>query len=508
MSDKINNLLLTDTATPTSVVKINEQGVKETPSLFDSLLSSVISKETNGEISTTLTTKNIENPHITIENQNQEDIKVDIATEQIVVNKSEIKEVTVEEKKEDTQKINNTTSSLLDKLVIEAKKDLEKTSGPDVLLNKIDQAVVVPEIISVEEPIVVDQEEIKTDISKITADTIIPSENEVLVSNIETISVIKNEELSLMDKLIQKTTEKIVTTNITNDIITESSTKQIESEDLITNIYLGSQKNQFNNQSLFNKKEAVTLLKEGSSVEAIKVSAEMLELGLENIDIQQTKDNKLEIKKTSIDVVDRKKLIENLLAQKNVKSDEIKNLITQSVEASKALLENELTLAEDGMVNVNSPLSYNIQSKIIGARQQMATMMSDIARQMYENYKPPVTAFRINLNPTELGSIAILMKNDKNSGLSISMNVSNSVTLDTLIENQNVLKNSLNKTFNENTKFDLDFTSSNENGNNQSSNSQDNQQNNRRFEQQIDTQSILQLQEENKDREEKVIDYM
>ena len=59
-------------------------------------------------------------------------------------------------------------------------------------------------------------------------------------------------------------------------------------------------------------------------------------------------------------------------------------------------------------VNVSSPLSYNIQSKkIIGAKQQMVTVMSDIARQMYENYKPPVTAFRINLNPTELGSIAI-----------------------------------------------------------------------------------------------------
>jgi hypothetical protein len=25
----------------------------------------------------------------------------------------------------------------------------------------------------------------------------------------------------------------------------------------------------------------------------------------------------------------------------------------------------------------------------------MVTVMSDIARQMYENYKPPVTAFRI-----------------------------------------------------------------------------------------------------------------
>ena len=132
--------------------------------------------------------------------------------------------------------------------------------------------------------------------------------------------------------------------------------------------------------------------------------------------------------------------------------------------------------------------------------------MSDVARQMYENYKPPVTAFKINLNPTELGSIAILMKSDKNNGLSITMNVSNNVTLDTLIENQNLLKNSLNKTFDENTKFNLDFGSSNQNSNNQSSSNQN--QSNRQFEQQMDTQTILQLKEENKDIEEKVIDYM
>ena len=136
----------------------------------------------------------------------------------------------------------------------------------------------------------------------------------------------------------------------------------------------------------------------------------------------------------------------------------------------------------------------------------MATMMSDIARQMYENYKPPVTVFRINLNPVDLGNIAILMKNDKNNGLSISMNISNPTTLDALIDNQNVLRNSLNKTFDENTKIKLDFSSSNQNDN-QSSNSQSNQNQGRRFERQMDTQSVLQLKEENKNREEN-IDYM
>lgn len=194
------------------------------------------------------------------------------------------------------------------------------------------------------------------------------------------------------------------------------------------------------------------------------------------------------------------------MQEKNIKSEDIKILITKSVEASNALLENSLELADDGIVNVNSPLSYNIQSKIIGAKQQMSTMMSDIAKQMYENYKPPVTVFRIILNPLELGSIAILMKSDKNNALSISMNVSNNATLDALVDNQNILRNSLNKTFDENTKFNLDFSSSNQSNN--QSNNQGNQGNKKRFEQQMDTQSILQLKEENKDREEKSLDYM
>ena len=57
---------------------------------------------------------------------------------------------------------------------------------------------------------------------------------------------------------------------------------------------------------------------------------------------------------------------------------------------------------------------------------------------MYENYKPPVTVFKINLNPLELGSIAILMKMIEIMDFHISMNVSNMTTFDALIENQNI----------------------------------------------------------------------
>jgi hypothetical protein len=288
--------------------------------------------------------------------------------------------------------------------------------------------------------------------------------------------------------------------------------KETVSKDLISNIYLGTQKNTINNQELFNKNEAINLLKDANSLNDVKTSAGMLDLGLENINVELEEPldltTKIDInKKLDLDLVTRRNLIDNLILQKNINSEDIKGLITKSIEASSALLENNLNLADDAIVTVNSPLSYNIQSKIIGARQQMSSMMSDIAKQMYENYKPPVTVFKINLNPLELGSIAILMKSDKNNALSISMNISNNSTLDALVENQNILRNSLNKTFDENTKFNLDFSSSNQN-NNQSNGQNNNQGNQNRFEQQMDTQSVLQLKEENKDREEKSIDYM
>jgi hypothetical protein len=343
--------------------------------------------------------------------------------------------------------------------------------------------------------------------------SILPDESLVIEdvnkNSSELASNTKDQKMSLMDQLILKNSAKITLNMTTNDI--NPTEQEIAGKDFISSLYLGSQKNKINNQSLFNKNEAVTLLKDGTSIDTVKTSAEMLDLGLEGIEVDKDIEiDKVEVKTINLKTENKKDFIDNILLDKNVKSDDIKGLITKSVEASAALLENTINLADDATINVNSPLSFNIQSKIIGARQQMATMMSDIAKQMYENYKPPVTAFRINLNPTTLGSIAILMKSDKSNGLSISLSASSTSTLDALVENQNVLKNSLNKTFSENTEFNLDFNSSNQNNNNQSSfnNQSDQGQNPRKFEQQMDTQSILQLKEENKDREEKSIDYM
>ena len=455
--NKVDNSLLTITL-PTEDVE-----VKNIDNKIVDINKIVQNEETN----------KIEEPLLEIPEEKKEVLVTNIIDKVVTTNKEEIKTIEVKEKStiinNDNIKNINTQTTIDESIVVSL--PLKENSNTEKL--------------TIENGINVVEED---------------NNNKSEITNLK-----KDEKLSLMDQLILKNSEKVSVDTINPNTVI----KELVPKDLISSIYLGSQKNLMNNQSLFNKNEAVSLLKDGSSIQAVKTSAEMLDLGLEDINVEQTVEvEKIEVKKTNIDIVDRKNLIDSILSQKNVRSEEIKGLITKSVEASNALIENSITLADDVNVNINSPLSYNIQSRIIGAKQQMSTMMSDIAKQMYENYKPPVTVFKINLNPLELGSIAILMKSDKNNGLSISMNVSNNSTLEALMENQNVLRNSLNKTFDENTRFNLDFNSSNQNSDNQSSNNQSSQNNNGRFEQQMDTQSVLQLKEENKDREEKSIDYM
>lgn len=455
------------------------------------------------------------------------DGSLDITEKQINVNgelklgevASEIKseEIKVDDKKAEIKNTKNNITLVNNeaKTTIDSLKDIDNTQKDAITTSLLDDSSVVPSnvLVNIEEVVTSDKTQISNDSKAIDLVNNQSSTGKIIenanVEELEKVDIKKDVKLSLMDQLIQKNSEKLTIDSIDGiDENLNTPLKDVVVKDLISNIYLGSQKNKITNQNLFNKNEAISLLKEGNSIQAVKTSAEMLDLGLESVNVEQDIgfDN-LDIKKSNIDLLNRKNLIDNLLVKNDIRGEEVKDLITKSIEASNALIDNTLTVADDATVNVNSPLSYNIQSRIIGAKQQMSAMMSDIAKQMYENYKPPVTAFKINLNPLDLGSIAILMKNDKHNGLTISMNVSNNVTLDTLIENQNVLKNSLNKTFDENTKFNLDFSSSNQNSNsNQSSNS--GQGSNRQFEQQMDTRSILELQEENKDREEKVIDYM
>jgi len=311
----------------------------------------------------------------------------------------------------------------------------------------------------------------------------------------------QEKKLSLMDRLILENSKK--TTLLEKDSLNQNlgqntknaSTLNIESQKIEnTNILLADQKNSLTSQLLFNKNEAVKILEQGTNLEDIEKSAKILDLQVDTLEVESEvlKEDLKNIKIDTKEQLERKQILNALLGEKDVRSIDVKNLITSSVEASKALADSTINIVEDQVVEVSHNLTHSIQSRIIGAKQHLTSMMSDIARQMYENYKPPVTAFRINLNPVNMGSIAILMKQDGVSGLNISMSASSLATLEMLIENQNMLRNSLVKTFSDDSNFNLDF-SQGQDSNNQSSNNQNKNRDSQ------DTNFVLKLKEENQD---------
>ena len=448
------------------------------------------------------------NPLVNEENQNIEILnsKPEVNIEENITKDLKdsvpLKEVKVTVKEELKSLNNKVNEDLFVTTLVVDNKEVQKTTVSKIVENE--EKIEVPQ--NIEELVILTNKIIKAEVPEASVKINVDEKLNVL-NNIPPQN--KDTKISLMDQLILKNSnnpQSIIPLEKMNVGQGEVVTKE-----LISNIYLSSQKNSINTQELFNRNEAINLLKDAKSIDDVKTSAGMLDLGLEDVEVDL--DEKLDLssktdlnKKTDLDLLTRKNQINNLMLEKNIKNEDVKVLITKSVEASNALLGNSLQLADDAVVSVNSPLSYNIQSKIIGARQQMSAMMSDIAKQMYENYKPPVTVFRINLNPLELGSIAILMKSDRNNALTISMSASNNGTLEALVENQNILRSSLNKTFDENTKFNFDFSSSNQDKS--QSKEQNNQQNQSRFEERLNTQAELELKEENRNKEEISIDYM
>ena len=387
------------------------------------------------------------------------------------------------------------------------------------LENKIQTSTILKDSLNSENILIVQDEIVNDEAIK---NEVIKNENKVISENVLIIQdeAIKSEDvkinnntkveqkLSLMDQLIQTNSKKDITAKIEEAVsLNPQSIEQTNknSKELASNIFLADQKNSLNNQLLFNKNEAINILKNASGIEDIEKSANILDLNANNLEVEQniSSENLTDLSVDEKEILDRKNILNSILNEKDVRSVDVRNLITNSIEASKALLEDTINIVDDKVLDIQPNLVNSIQSRIVGAKQQMASMMSDVARQMYENYKPPVTVFRMNLNPGDLGTISVLMKQDKSSGLTINMSVSNIATLELLMENQNMLRNSLAKTFNDNANFNLDF-SKGEGGQSQGDSSSNQNQKDKRD---SNTQEILRLKKENKDYEEKN-DYM
>ncbi len=458
-----------------------------------------------------------------LKNQNNLEQKLD--SEKIIISKDDklveiIKEqeILIEDINGNNLQIKDENSQNLDDVTLETTQNLSQiivnSEDRQNIENQIETSTVLKDSLNFENILIVEDEVANSDAIKnetVKNENNLNSQNILIVEN----EVVKTEnntkvdqKLSLMDQLIQTNSKKDITTKIEESATSNpQSVEQINknSKDVASNIFLAEQKNSLNNQLLFNKNEAVNILKNASSIEDIEKSANILDLDANNLEVEQNISSE-SLNDLSVDekeILDRKNILNSILNEKNIRSVDVRNLITNSIEASKALLEDTINILDDKILDIQPNLVNSIQSRIVGAKQQMASMMSDVARQMYENYKPPVTVFRMNLNPGDLGTISVLMKQDKSSGLTINMSVSNIATLELLMENQNMLRNSLAKTFNDSANFNLDF-SKGEGGQSQGDSSSNQNQRDKRD---SNTQEILRLKKENKDYEEKN-DYM
>ncbi|MEA3513837.1 MAG: flagellar hook-length control protein FliK, partial [Campylobacterota bacterium] len=292
--------------------------------------------------------------------------------------------------------------------------------------------------------------------------------------------------------------KKIETNKNTQSII--NNNKEDSKTPLIANMFLNSQKKLKETVSMQQVKDAKTNIEEKKSVKSIKESASMLNLNAEETEVKTQNKNeskivdKLIVKKT-IDELnhntkqDAKKLESVRFLDRIVLNNHINEVkeTSKNIEKTAVRIVDEI-IADDNSKELEVPLNVpkevveTIQSKIIGAQQKVGTFMSEVARNMYLNYKAPFTAFRVNLNPANLGSISIVMKANKmDNSVSVSMNMSNNATMETFTENKAALQTALQRQLTETSDVSLSFNMQGDNSNNnfdqQSKSSDDNKQN-------------------------------
>ncbi|MDX4037076.1 flagellar hook-length control protein FliK [Aliarcobacter skirrowii] len=463
----------------TKELKILEDGIDN----FEDSLN--ISKEINKEDSVSTKIDNQKNDKLVIENSKDEVIKngTEIFIED-TVNKENLK---VEEISTDLKE--NKNSSLMDKLIEKNSLVVETNKTNSVILveNKIENKI---------------EKNITQEVNVNGLKSLENKQSDSILASLPQKGLEEVKKTSLMDTLISQNSNQNSDKNLKNS--NKLTDIEVSSEKITNNKFVSEDISRVEKQLLFNKKEAINILENAKSIEDIKHSAQILDLEASELEVSKeiTKDSLKHLELEDKKSLERKTILNALLNEKNIRSVDVRNLITNSIEASNALLENSLNIADDVTIDVTNSLTNQFSAKIVAARQHLGSMMSDIARQMYENYKPPVTAFRININPQDMGTISVLMKHDRLSGLNITLSVSSLTTLELLMENQNMLRNSLVKTFSDSSSFNLDFNQGDNNSSSKEQSSNKNRQNSSK-----DTQSILKLKEENRDLEDKN-DYM
>lgn len=261
------------------------------------------------------------------------------------------------------------------------------------------------------------------------------------------------------------------------------------------NIFLSNQK--INGDLLVQQKihEAKDVLKNGEqTTKTVKKSADILELKATNIEVSMESESKESSIKTLMSktnensIHNQQTLLSRMFLNKDIANQGLNPLsnqaltqkvITEKINEAKTSAEDTKKPTNDVSITVERTLAEAFTTKVIASKQLMGSFMSDVARNMYLNYKPPVTAFKITLDPINLGNISIVMKSNKaENSLSVSLNMSQNSTLDTFTDNKSILQNALTKTFNTNeTNFSLDFGMQNDSSNQEFEQFRQNEQN-------------------------------
>jgi hypothetical protein len=237
------------------------------------------------------------------------------------------------------------------------------------LENKIQISTILKDSLNSENILIVQDEIVNGEAIK---NEVIKNENKVISENVLIIQdeAIKSEDvkinnntkveqkLSLMDQLIQSNSKKDITAKIEEAVsLNPESIEQTNknSKELASNIFLADQKNSLNNQLLFNKNEAINILKNASGIEDIEKSANILDLNANNLEVEQniSSENLTDLSVDEKEILDRKNILNSILNEKDVRSVDVRNLITNSIEASKALLEDTINIVDDKVLDIH-----------------------------------------------------------------------------------------------------------------------------------------------------------
>ena len=436
--------------------------------------------ETNNDLGTEQTKKSkeiIQNEVIIIKD-NVKEIKKDVS---LIINKEESKSKNQNSDSIDSENSDDIDKSITDKIKNNLSVISDTSDEIKIIISDIDTNNKIP----------------KTVESLKEVDTKIEYKVETIK---EAISDIKEK---VLEVVIVKTTgneiKKMESSSV--NIITNIKGNGDSEKPLLASMFLNAQKSIKDKTSLEQVHDAKNNITDKKSIESVKESAKKLDLNLEKTEVNHEEEKgekpvsteKKEELKTN-NLINSRTLNRALIDQK-IEANHVNvlrnNIISQS-EISKNSENEKKNNIEIVEMTVPKDIVQNLQNKIIGAQQKMGSFMSEVARNMYLNYKPPVTAFRVNLNPANLGTISIIMKANKvDNSLSVSMNLSNSNTMEAFTENKVALQSAIQRQFNETSNVTINFNMQDQNSENEfNQNNQNNQKNNQDKGQNTDSESI------------------